>query len=144
MEIKLNKVFIYTGLKIFFKHTDYHGFIHPYNFLEWTGYVREAFFSEMCADFREILNSPVKMMTAKINANYSGDGQFGDDLEARFSTSKIKKVSCDIIIRFFNKRIRNIICETKHTLVFVDSRTQAFTEIPNSIRDAILKFEEKE
>lgn len=142
METRSNKVFVYDKLRVFFKHTDYHGFIHPYNFLEWTGYVREAFFSEMCVDFRELLNSPIKMMTTKIIATYYNDGLFGDELEARLSTSKIKKVSCDIIVRFFNKRTGKISCTTWHTLVFVDSDTQQFTTIPRSIREAVSNFQD--
>src|SRR5258708_3063956 len=105
MRTTSQKVFIYDRITVFFKHTDYHGFLHPYNFLECTSYVREAFFSETSKDFKNILNSPVKMMTSKITCCVNTDSYFGDKIEARFTTTKIKKVSMDVIIRFFNKRL---------------------------------------
>ena len=68
--------------------------------------------------------------------------KFGDKIEAHFTTSKIKRVSFDVIIRFFNKRSKQIVCETQHTLVFVDSRTDQFTDIPKLIKTAVLKYQE--
>ena len=136
------KVFVYDKFCIFFKHTDYYGFVHPYNYLEWTSYVREAFFSEMCEDFRSVLNSPIKMMTAKIQSQLLDDSRFGDCLEGRFTTTRIKKVSFDVVTRFFNKRIEKVVCETVHTLVFVDERSQKFTSIPENIKDAIVHYQE--
>lgn len=137
-----HKVFTFDDLTVFFKHTDYHGFVHPYNYFEWTSYVREAFFSQMCPDFRQILKSPIKMMTTKIDCIMHFDSIFGDKFEARFSAARIKKASCDIIVRFFNRRIERIVCETRHTLVFVDFNTQDFTLIPAGIRNAIISFQE--
>ncbi len=142
MEKTKSNVFIYDKFEVFFKHTDYYGYVHPYNFFEWTSYVREAFFSQMCGNFRSVLDSPIKMMTAKIHAELRGNSRFGDSIEARFTTSRIKKVSLDVTIRFFNKRLERIVCETNHTLVFVDSATQKFTNIPGEIRDAVVKYEE--
>ena len=136
-----NKIFRFNKLRIFFKHTDYHGFVHPYNFYEWTSYVREAFFSELCGDFNKILNSPVKMMTAKITLEIFDDSKFGDFIEARFTTSKIKKVSFDVMVDFFNIRMNKVVCQTGHTLVFVDADTQKFTNIPEGIRDAVVQYQ---
>jgi len=135
-------IFVFDKIQVFFKHTDFYGVTHPYNYFEWTSYVREAFFSKMCGDFESVLNSPIKMMTAKINADLRGDSKFGDKLEAHFTAAKIKRVSFDVIVRFFNERANQIVCETQHTLVFVDSRTDRFTDIPESIKTAVLKYQE--
>lgn len=142
MEKIAANIFTFNQLEVFFKHTDYYGFVHPYNYFEWTSYVREAFFSQKCGDFEAVLNSPIKMMTAKINADLKGDSKFGDMIEAYFTTARIKKVSFDVIIKFFNKRLKKLVCETQHTLVFVDSRTEKFTDIPEPIRTAVLKYQE--
>ncbi len=138
-----NKAFIFDKLGIFFKHTDYQGFLHPYNFFEWMSYTREAYFSQVCSDFHNILESPIKMMTAKVDAMLYDDGFFGDSIEAKLTITKIKKVSFDVIIRFFNKMSTKLICETRHTLVFVDSRTNAFTTIPKGLADAIVEYQEQ-
>lgn len=142
MEKTEASIFIFDKFGVFFKHTDFYGIVHPYNYFEWTSYVREAFFSKMCGDFELILNSPIKMMTAKISADLKGDSKFGDKIEAHFTTARIKKVSLDVIVRFFNKRLRSVVCETQHTLVFVDSKSGKFTNIPESIRLAVLKYQE--
>ena len=135
-----NKIFIFDKIKIFFKHTDYYGFVHPYNYLEWTSYVREAYFSEICQDFKAIIESKVKMMTSKISLAMYEDSMFGDNIEARFVTSKIKKVSFDVIIQFYNKRLQKNVAETQHTLVFVDSSTMQFTTIPQALKDVIIDY----
>ena len=142
MEITSHKIFIFDKLTVYFKHSDYYGFVHPYYYFEWTSYVREAFFSQMCNDFRDILNSPIKMMTAKISSTMYSDNIFGEAIEARFTTSKIKKVSFDVIIRFWNRSSERLLCGTQHTLVFVDSLSQQFTSIPPSLKNAIVQYEE--
>lgn len=141
LEESAHKTFVYDKIDVFFKHTDYHGFVHPYNYLEWTSYVREAFFSEICDEFREIIASPVKMMTARIGASFKSNSSFGDHIEARFCTSKIKKVSFDVNIVFVNKETQEELCATKHTLVFVDSRTNEFTHIPAPLKKVVSEYE---
>jgi len=142
MQTNPNSYFSFDELKVFFKHTTYHGFVHPYNFLEWTSYVREAFFAQHCPDFEAILISPIKMMTTKISADYLGESKFGDRLQARFTSTKIKKVSFDVIVRFMNTQSAQKICQTYHSLVFVDSLTGKFTSIPQSIKEAVSKYQE--
>ena len=142
MEKAETNIFVFDRFEVFFKHTDFYGFVHPYNYFEWTSYVRESFFSQMCGDFESVLNSSIKMMTAKISADLKGESKFGDRMEARFTTTRIKKVSFEVIIRFFNKRVQNVVCETQHTLVFVDSKSEKFTNIPEPIRLAVLKYQE--
>ena len=71
-----HKIFTFDKLQVFFKHTDYYGFVHPYNYLEWSSYAREAFFQESLADFRKIISRPVKMMTVKIRMKVLKDLMF--------------------------------------------------------------------
>ncbi len=138
-----NNVFIFDKFRVFFKHTDYYGCLHPYNYLEWTSYVREAFFSEKCGDFRRLLESPIKMMTSKIDQTVFLDSLFGDEIEGRFSCARIKRVSFDVGVRFFNKRLEKVVCETVHTLVFLDEQTQRFAAIPENIKNAVLFYQEE-
>ena len=46
-------VFIYDRIKVFFKHTDYYGKVHVYNYLEWMSYAREAFFNKIFPSFSD-------------------------------------------------------------------------------------------
>ena len=139
-----HKTFTFDKIQIFFKHTDYHGYVHPYNYLEWTSYVREAFFQKTVPNFREILDQSIKMMTARISSEFFVDSAFGDFLEARMTIAKIKKVSFDVIVRFFKEVGNQMVCTTRHTLVFVDSETQKFADIPFDLKKAVSQYQEDE
>ena len=142
MNTTSQKTFIYDRITIFFKHTDYHGLVHPYSYLEWTSYVREAFFSENCGDFRKIIGSKIKMMTAKIQVSTYDDCIFGDLVQAQLTVAKVKRVSFDVIVKFVNMSINQVTAETRHTLVFLDSESNQFTNVPENIRTAIESYQE--
>lgn len=132
--------FLFDNISVFFKHTDFYGAVHPYNYFEWTSYVREAFFSGVCDDFESVLKSPIKMMTAKIELEVWGESAFGDKIEAYFTATKIKKVSFDVLVRFLNKSTNKYVCQTRHTLVFVNAESGKFTDIPEPIKRAIVLY----
>jgi acyl-CoA thioesterase FadM len=137
------KKYFFDKIKVFFKHTDYFGVVHPYNYLEWTSYIREAFFVDHCKDFINILESDVKMMTTKIHLQSLNDSFFGDDIVGIFSVDKIRKVSFDVIIRFHNKTKKTDTSLTRHTLVFLNEKKQVFTPIPMSLMNAIQTYQEE-
>lgn len=135
--------FFYKNLTVFFKHTDIYGFVHPYNFLEWTSYVREAFFQTTVTNFKQVLQRPVKMMTARIFSVLLADAGFGDQIAARLSVDKIKKVSFDMIVRFYHLQKNILICETRHTVVFVDADRGGFAPIPSEMGDVIVCYRDQ-
>lgn len=137
------KVYRYNKISPFFKHTDYYGFVHPYNYYEWTSYVRERFFQDTVPNFLEVISRPIKMMTAKINCSILAETGFGHDFEARLTVGKIKKVSFDMIIRFFDLRQNSVVCETQHTVVFLDSRDGSFSPIPLEMQQVIVNYPER-
>lgn len=135
--------FIFNNIQVFFKHTDYYGFVHPYVYFEWTSYVREAFFQETVPNFLEVLNRPIKMMTVKIACENSDDLIFGDKVEARLTVAKQKKVSFDMIVRFHSAFKQKVVCETTHTIVFVDSINGKFAPIPTELYNVIVNYQEE-
>lgn len=142
MEPTSSNSFVLDGIRVFFKHTDADGSVHPYNFFEWTSYVREAFFQETVTNFKEVLERPIKMMTAKICASFLDDIHFGDYVEARLTVGRIKRVSFDMIVRFYDRVRSSLTCETTHTVVFVDSRTGRFADIPEEMKHVIASYAE--
>jgi len=136
-------IFIFNGLKVFFKHTDYYGFVHPYNYYEWTSYVREDFFQQKVPTFKDVVSRPIKMMTVKIMSEVFADSEFGDGIEARLTVGKVKKVSFDMIIRFVNMDKNKLVCLTNHTIVFIDSETGKFADIPDEMKRVIVNYLEK-
>ncbi len=135
-----NRTYIYDKISPFFKHTDYYGFVHPYNYYEWTSYVRERFFQDTIPNFLEVISRPIKMMTAKIYCAIRDNASFGNDFEARLTVGKIKKVSFDMVIHFFDLKQKKVVCETKHTVVFVDSRDGSFAPIPLEMQKVIAGY----
>lgn len=135
--------FLFKGVTVFFKHTDYFGRVHPYNFFEWTSYVREAFFQQTVPNFLEVLDRPIKMMTVKISSKHIMDTCFGDKLEARLTVDNRKKVSFDMIIRFYSEFKNAVVCETTHTIVFVDTINNKFSPIPEEMFRVVQDYPEK-
>jgi acyl-CoA thioesterase FadM len=142
MAQKAQNVYIYDKIKVFFKHTDYHGGLQPYHFFEWTSHIREAFLSDKCADLDGVLRSSIAMMTSKIELEILGESRFSDEIEAHLTATKVKKVSCDLVMNFYNKRLKEYVATTRHTLVFADPIGNRFAPIPDSLRPAMIEFSE--
>jgi len=136
------RIFTFDKFVVFFKHTNHHGTLHFYNFLEWTSYVREAYFQATVDNFKQVLERHIKMMTTRINSTIFCHSEFGDTFEARLTVGKIKKASFDMIVRFYNQAKKKIACETVHTVVFVDSEKETFANIPEEMRRVILHYQE--
>lgn len=136
------KIFIFDRAGVFFKHTDFNGFLHPYNYFEWTSYAREDYFQETVSNFQEVLDRPIKMMTTKIELNVFQKATFGDVFDARLTVSKIKKVSFDMIVRFYNRRKEEISAETRHSIVFFDTNKNSFAPIPEEMIRVINNYQE--
>ncbi|HCR71115.1 MAG TPA: hypothetical protein DIW23_06700 [Anaerolineae bacterium] len=137
-----NKIFIFDRAGVFFKHTDFNGFLHPYNYFEWTSYARESYFQETVPNFEDVLNRPIKMMTTKIELSLFVNATFGDVFDARLTVSKIKKVSFDMIVRFYNRRKELVSAETRHSIVFIDTERSTFAPIPEEMLRVITNYQE--
>ena len=140
----MGKIFKFDKLEIFFKHTDYYGFVHPYYYYEWTSFVRESFFQKSVLNFKDVIARPIKMMTTKIVCELLEDSEFGDQLEAQLTVEKVKRVSFDMIIRFINLDKNKVVCQTTHTVVFIDSQTEKFASIPDEMKQVISHYCEDE
>ncbi len=139
---KAANIYVYDKITVFFKHTDYHGNLQPYHFFEWTSHIREAFLSDKCADLEGVLKSSIAMMTSKIDLEVLGESLFPDEIEAHLTATKVKKVSCDLVMNFYNKRLKEYVATTRHTLVFADPIGNKFAPIPDSLRPAMIEFSE--
>lgn len=137
-----NQIFTFDKAGVFFKHTDFNGFLHSYNYFEWTSYARESYFKETVSNFEDVLNRPIKMMTTKIDLTMFKDATFGDVFDARLTVSKIKKVSFDMIVRFYNRRKEQVSAETRHSIVFFDTEKMSFAPIPEEMVRVISNYQE--
>ncbi|MBI4971755.1 MAG: thioesterase family protein [Candidatus Omnitrophica bacterium] len=137
------KVFIYDEIIAFFGHTDVSGKVDLYHYFNWAGYTREAYFQKTVPNFREVARRPIKMMTVNMDFKILDDAEFGDRIEARLTTAKIKRSSFEMIIRYHRKSDDRLLCYGKHRVVFVNAQTGKCVSIPEEMMNVIVHYEEK-
>ncbi len=136
--------FVYDQVKVFFKHTDFYGFVHQYNFLEWMSYAREAFFSNLFPAFST--NDSLKeisMVTIKANYDYYDDAKFGDDIQIVIFTENVRRISFDVIFEFYKKKSHAPLGVGRQTLVFLKRNSTRPAFIPQELLYEIQKGERK-
>ena len=134
------KDFLFNQITVFFKHTDNHGFVHPYYYLEWMSYAREFFFQQLVPNFRDVCNQNIKMVTYKVEMAYFGDVTFGSRVLIHIYSKNIKKLSFDIVFDFYDE------CQKKigrglQTLTFLDSEKSKAVLIPEELKKVVLAYE---
>ena len=129
-----HNIFIYDHIKVFFKHTDYYGLVHQYNYLEWMSYAREAFFNKIFPAFMtdDILTT-ISMVTIKAEYEHYNDAKFGDEISIIIYTENVRRVSFDVIFEFYNKASNNKLGLGKQTLVFLQRESTRPAYIPNEL-----------
>jgi len=137
------KVFTFEKLTVFFKHTDYHGFVHPYNFLEWMSYAREAFFQELVPNFMELCQRDIKMVTSEVEYRATADAFFGDKIVIKIFAEKVKRLSFEVIFNFYRVKDNILLGEGRMQLTFLDATSGRLTQIPEELKKVVLEFERK-
>ena len=136
-------IFIYDKIKVFFKHTDYHGFVHPYNFLEWMSYAREAFFKNVLPTYQLESNRSINMVTVRMECDYLADARFGDDIEILIFTEHVKRFSFDVVFEFYRRPSQELLGIGRQTIAFLQSETAKPSSIPEGLYIEIKKGERK-
>lgn len=143
MEINSHQNFTYDKLVVFFKHTDYQGFVHPYNYLEWMSYTREAFFQELVPNFLELCDRDIKMVTASVEFESAGDAIFGDRITVKIYSERVKRLSFDVVFIFSCEERKTTLGTGRMRLTFLDAATGRPTQIPTELKEAVLRFERR-
>ncbi len=143
IEISNHKTFVYDKIGVFFKHTDYHGFVHPYNFLEWMSYAREAFFQELVPNFMELCQRDIKMVTSEVEYQATADAFFGDKIVIKIFSEKVKRLSFEVIFNFYREEDNTLLGEGRMRLTFLDATSGRPTLIPEELKKVVLEFERK-
>jgi len=139
-----HKIFTFDKLQVFFKHTDYYGFVHPYNYLEWSSYAREAFFQELVPSFHSLCNGAIKMVTTAVRFRLLREAVFGDRIVVKIYSKNVKKISFDVIFNFYNLKDNQILGCGEQKLTFVDSSKFRPCLIPVDLKKIVLEYERKD
>lgn len=138
-----HNIFNFDQISVFFKHTDYHGFVHPYNYLEWMSYTREAFFQELVPNFLELCNRNIKMVTVSVEFELFQDCVFGDRILVRIYAENVKRLSFDVIFQFYNKKTGVLLGVGRQRITFIDAVAEKPARIPEELNRVILEYERK-
>ena len=138
-----HRVFEFNDVRVFFKHTGHDGQVHPYNYLEWMSYAREAFFQELVPNFLELCNSDIKMVTSLVEFELLEGAIFGDRIKLRIFSKNVKRLRFDVIFEFCNMTDGNkLIGSGRQQLTFLETSGRP-TRIPEDLKRVVLEFEEK-
>lgn len=140
--MQTHKIFIYDNLKVFFKHTDYYGFVHPYNYLEWMSYIREAFFQELVRNFLELCEREIKMVTALAEFELLKDARFGDSIVCDIYAENVKKISFDVVFEFYQKEHSDLVLgKGRQKITFLNGVTGRPELIPEDLKCVVLQYQ---
>ena len=143
MEATPHRIFTFDKITVFFKHTDYHGFVHAYNYLEWMSYAREAFFQDLVPNFLELCERNIKMVTAVVEFRHLADAIFGDQVVVKIYSENVKRLSFDVIFEFCRKKDSLMLGKGLQRLTFLDAEAGRPVRIPEELKSAVLMFERK-
>ncbi len=144
MESTPSKVFTFDKLTVFFKHTDYHGFVHPYNYYEWMSYTREAYFQELVPNFLELCNRNIKMVTASVELELLNDAVFGDGILCKIYSENVKRLSFDVVFEFCHKTKETQLSKGRQRLTFIDADMGRPARIPEELKAVVLQYEKED
>ena len=137
------KIYSFDKITVFFKNTDYNGFIHPYNFFEWMSYTREAYFQELVPNFLDLCNRNIKMVTANVEFCQLEDGIFGDQILVKIWAENVKRLSFEVIFEFLRKRDGARLGEGRQRLTFLDAESGKPARIPEELKAVVQLYEKR-
>jgi acyl-CoA thioesterase FadM len=138
-----HKIYTFNKIRVFFKHTDYYGYVHPYNYLEWMSYVREAYFQDLVPNFLELCQKDIKMVTMISEYRRTGDAIFGDRIYVEIHSENVRRISFDVIFSFFETNKQKRLGEGRQTLTFINAATGRPEKIPEELKEQVLLYEKR-
>ena len=114
--------------------------IHLEKIAEWMSMSREQYFKATCPEHLKFVESPVKMFTTNMTILITGSSRWADKIKAILTTSNIKKISFEMHINFRNERNNEIIAKTMQKVVFINSETKKFADIPYDMKEVIINY----
>lgn len=138
-----HKIFTYDAIRVFFKHTDYHGFVHPYNYLEWMSHTREAYFQDLVPNFLELAQGNIKMVTAETEFTPLADACFGDRIAVQIYSENVRRLSFEVVFEFLRQRDKTLLGRGRQRLTFLEGGTGRPARIPEELKRVVLELENK-
>lgn len=138
-----HKIFTFDKIRVFFKHTDFHGFVHPYNYLEWMSYTREAYFQDLIPNFLELCQRDIKMVTALVDFEILNDAVFGDHVICKIYSENVRRLSFDVIFEFSLEHNNLLLGRGKQRLTFLNVQDSRPARIPEELKTIVIQYERK-
>ena len=125
---------------VYFEDLSPSGKIHLEKISEWMSMAREQYFKTTCPDHLKFVKGPVVMFTSNISISVLGRSRWADKIKAVLTTSNIKKISFEMHVDFQNQQTQEVIVKGMQRVVFLNSETQKFTNIPDDMAGVIVNY----
>jgi len=137
----VNGEYIYNGITVYFRHLDRLGKNHLLNLFNWAGSAREAYLVETVQNYKELIKKPMLWVTTKISQEVLGEAEFGDVIEIRMVSNRIRRHSFDFVLDTYNVSRGCLIAKGRQTIAFVDANNGTTVEIPEEVMEVIKRIE---
>ena len=137
----INGQYVYNGIRVYFSHLDRYGKSHVLNLFNWAGFVREAYLVETVKNYQEVVRRPILWVTTKISQEIFVDAEFGDVIEIKMVSDRIKKHSFDFILDTYNVSKNCLMARGVQTIAFVDPKVKKTVGIPSEVMEVIRKIQ---
>ena len=135
--------YLYNGITVYFRHLDQLGNSHLLNLFNWAGSAREAYLVETVQNYRELIKKPMLWVTTKICQEIFSEAEFGDVLEIRMVSDRLRRCSFDFVLDTYNVSKKCLIAKGRQTIAFVDAKDGTMIEIPEEVMEVIKKIQKK-
>lgn len=136
--IELNP-FVFDKTTVYFRHTDFYGAVHPYYYMEWMSYAREACFLAHIPDFLEMLKQ-LAIVTMDIEMSFYGDAHFADRIKILMYAERIRKSNFGLRYEYY-KNDSELIVVAQQTVVMLHLQSNRFARIPADFEAGLHKIE---
>jgi len=129
-----------TEFEVYFEDISPSGKIHLEKLAEWMSMARERYFRTTCSNHLEFIEGPVQMFTSNLSITINGTSRWADAIEVSLTSSNIKKISFEITADFKNKRTGEIIASGTQKVVFINTNSHKFTDIPEDLKNNVIQY----
>jgi enediyne core biosynthesis thioesterase len=127
----MSKEFIFEKT-VYLSDTNAFGNAYFAKYVEWQGMTREAFFRVIMPNQNFLIDSGIKLITARAAVEYKHEVYLYDDIEIGLKVGAVKPASSDLIFTYRRKKDGLVFARGFQTVTFADDKGKLM-KIPQEI-----------
>ncbi len=135
---KISKTRTYECIiEAYLKDSDAYGNVYFSNYFIWQGICREKWFSECI--FGNMLTLDYSFITKTAHMEYKNEAFPFQKIRACLNIGNFKRVSVDVVIKFYEDISSTLLAEGYQTIVFVN-KNKRISKLDDSIKNKMLEY----